>query len=74
MLIGYMRVSSVDKSRQSTDLQLDALLKYGIDQRNIYEDHISGSKDKRKGLSAALDYLQKGDTIVVWKLGANGKK
>ena len=73
MLIGYMRVSSVDKFRQSTDLQLDALLKYGIDQRNIYEDHISGSKDKRNGLSAALDYLQKGDTLVVWKLDRLGR-
>ena len=34
MLIGYMRVSS-DSDRQCTDLQRDALLKAGVDARNI---------------------------------------
>jgi len=34
MLIGYMRVSSAD-DRQSVDLQRDALIAAGVDERNI---------------------------------------
>ena len=34
MLIGYMRVSSVD-DRQSVDLQRDALLAAGVDERHL---------------------------------------
>jgi hypothetical protein len=34
MDIGYMRVSS-DSERQTTDLQKDALIKSGVDTRNI---------------------------------------
>ena len=70
MLIGYMRVSTED---QTTQLQKDALLKYGIDSRNIFEDKISGSKDSREGLTKALDFLQNGDTLVVWKLDRLGR-
>ncbi|MFT6106914.1 MAG: DNA invertase Pin-like site-specific DNA recombinase, partial [Rickettsiales bacterium] len=44
MLIGYMRVSS-ETDRQNTDLQKDALLKAGIDERNIFEDKMSGIRD-----------------------------
>tara|TARA_B110000977_G_C11007471_1_gene466321 strand:+ start:32 stop:619 length:588 start_codon:yes stop_codon:yes gene_type:complete len=73
MLIGYMRISSIDGKRQNTDLQMDALSKYGVDQRNIYDDWASGIKDNRKGLLAALKYLQKGDTLVVWKLDRLGR-
>jgi len=70
MLIGYMRVSTED---QTTQLQQDALLKYGVDSRNIFEDTISGSKDKREGLDKALNFLQSGDTLVVWKLDRLGR-
>ena len=73
MLIGYVRISSTDGKRQNTDLQFDALLKYNVDKRNIYEDLASGSKDNRKGLLKALEYLQKGDTLVVWKLDRLGR-
>ena len=70
MLIGYMRVSTED---QSTSLQKDALLKQGIDDRNIFTDTISGASDKRDGLDKALSYLQSGDTLVVWKLDRLGR-
>lgn len=70
MLIGYMRVSTED---QTTQLQKDALLKYCVDSRNIFEDKISGSKDIRKGLDNALEFLQSGDTLVVWKLDRLGR-
>lgn len=37
------------------------------------KDLASGSKDNRKGLLEALKYLQKGDTLVVWKLDRLGR-
>ena len=72
MLIGYMRVSS-DSDRQSTDLQKDALLKLGIDERNLFSDHMSGAKDNRPGLTQMLEYIREGDTLVVWKLDRLGR-
>ena len=56
MLIGYMRVST-DGDRQSTDLQRDALVSAGVDERHIFEDKASGSKDDRVGLAKALEYV-----------------
>jgi DNA invertase Pin-like site-specific DNA recombinase len=72
MDVGYIRVSS-ENERQTTDLQKDALLQAGIDQRHIFEDKISGAKDKRPGLEKALDFLQPGDCLVVWKLDRLGR-
>jgi DNA invertase Pin-like site-specific DNA recombinase len=72
MLIGYMRVSS-ENERQVFDLQYDALIQEGIDPRNIYQDKISGARDNREGLQKALDFLQPGDCLVVWKLDRLGR-
>ena len=67
-----MRVSKADGS-QVLDLQKDALLAYGIDACNIYEDHASGQKDERSGLTACVRGLNAGDTLVVWKLDRLGR-
>jgi len=72
MLIGYMRVSS-DSDRQSTDLQRDALVAAGIDARHLFEDRASGAKDSRPGLAKALDFVQPGDVLIVWKLDRLGR-
>ena len=72
MLIGYMRVSS-DSDRQCADLQRDALLKAGVDARNIFEDRASGARDDRTGLGEALEYVNPGDVFVVWKLDRLGR-
>lgn len=72
MLVGYMRVSS-DSDRQSTDLQRDALLAAGVDARHLFEDHASGAKDDRAGLTKALAFVQPGDLLVVWKLDRLGR-
>jgi DNA invertase Pin-like site-specific DNA recombinase len=72
MLVGYMRVSS-DSDRQSTDLQRDALLSAGVDGRHLFADHASGAKDDRSGLTNALDFVQAGDVLVVWKLDRLGR-
>lgn len=72
MLVGYMRVSS-DSDRQTTDLQRDALLAAGVDERHLFEDHASGAKDNRPGLDTALAFVRPGDVLVVWKLDRLGR-
>jgi DNA invertase Pin-like site-specific DNA recombinase len=68
MKIGYIRVS---KHEQHEDLQQDALLAAKCNK--LFTDKISGVTEKRKGLEEALAYLQKGDTLVVWKLDRAGR-
>lgn len=70
MLVGYIRVPT---DYQNLSLQKDALLKYEVDERNIFSDKTSGSKDKRVGLDKALEFLKEGDTLVVWKLDRLGR-
>ena len=65
MVFGYARVST---NEQNLDLQIDALLKHGINVKNIYTDKVSSAKEDQKSLSKLLKYARDGDTIVVWKL------
>jgi DNA invertase Pin-like site-specific DNA recombinase len=64
MLIAYARVSTHD---QTLHLQQDALTKAGCTK--IFTDTASGAQAERKGLDEALNYVRKGDTLVVWRLG-----
>jgi DNA invertase Pin-like site-specific DNA recombinase len=72
MLVGYMRVSS-DSDRQTTDLQRDALLVAGIDERHLFEDRASGAEGDRPGLISALAFVRPGDVLIVWKLDRLGR-
>ena len=72
MLVGYMRVST-DGDRQAFDLQRDALLAAGVDERHLFEDRVSGSRGDRAGLARALAFLRTGDCLVVWKLDRLGR-
>ena len=67
-LIGYARVS---KTEQHLGLQLDALKKYGCIR--LFTDKQTGTRFDRKELLAALDYLNEGDTLVVWRLDRLGR-
>jgi DNA invertase Pin-like site-specific DNA recombinase len=63
-LIGYARVST---SEQSTDMQRDELTKHGCEI--VYtDDGLSGATTNRPALKQTLESLQKGDTLVVWRL------
>jgi DNA invertase Pin-like site-specific DNA recombinase len=68
MLIGYARVSTHE---QTLNLQKDALAK--ADCTKIFTDVISGAQTERKGLEEALNYVRKGDTLVVWRLDRLGR-
>src|SRR3546814_11002362 len=39
----------------------------------LYSDKASGARDDRAGLKACLDYMNAGDTLVVWKLDRLGR-
>src|ERR687895_795117 len=68
MLIGYARVSTHD---QTLNLQQDALTKAGCTKN--FTDTASGAKTERIGLEEALNYVRKGDTLVVWRLDRLGR-
>jgi DNA invertase Pin-like site-specific DNA recombinase len=68
MLIGYARVSTYE---QTLNLQQDALTKAGCNK--IFTDTASGAQTERKGLEEALNYVRKGDTLVVWRLDRLGR-
>jgi DNA invertase Pin-like site-specific DNA recombinase len=68
MLIGYARVSTQE---QTLNLQQDALKKAGCSK--IFTDIASGAKTERIGLEEALEYVRKGDTLVVWRLDRLGR-
>src|SRR5215475_12421898 len=60
-----MRISTRE---QKFDLQHDALVAAGVQDRYLYQDVASGAKQARVGLEACLKALHPGDTLVVWKL------
>lgn len=68
MLIGYARVPTHE---QTLHLQQDALQKAGCNK--LFTDTASGAKAERKGLEQALNYVRKGDTLVVWRLDRLGR-
>ena len=69
MKIGYARVSTED---QKLDLQIKALTSANCD-RIISDKGLSGNAFDRPGLEEVLRTLQKGDTLVVWRLDRLGR-
>lgn len=68
MIYAYARVSTAE---QCLNRQLDALLKYGVDE--IYQEKMSGTKKNRPELDKLLSVLQSGDTVVVESLSRLGR-
>ena len=63
MKFGYARVSTQD---QNLNLQIDALQYAGCIE--IAQEKLSGAGKQRPALTALLEKLRAGDTLVVWKL------
>ena len=66
--IGYARVS---KTEQLLVLQLDTLKKRGVVR--VLTDKQTWVRFDRKEFLAAMEYLNEGDTLVVWKLDRFGR-
>lgn len=61
-LIGYARVSTEE---QKLDRQLDLLKDYGVDERLIYKEKVTGTKKNREELQRMINELNEGDTVVI---------
>ncbi|MDR6490134.1 recombinase family protein [Paraburkholderia sp. 22099] len=67
--VGYARVST---DEQHLDMQLKALESYGCS--HIFSDKgLSGARFDRPGLKQALEAVQQGGTLVVWRLDRLGR-
>ncbi len=69
-MIGYARVSTND---QELNLQVDALKSAGVKKEHLFFDKMSGAKEDRPGLAACNEVLQRGDTLLVWRLDRLGR-
>ena len=69
-LVGYARISTRE-GQQVFDRQVDALRAAGCER--IYDDRGSGASTERPGLKACLDYLRRGDVLVVLDLDRLGR-
>lgn len=68
---GYARVST---AHQNTDRQIEALIDYGVDERNIIVDKQSGKDFERVGyLALKTTMLRSGDTLVIKELDRLGR-
>ncbi|MFC7060802.1 recombinase family protein [Halobacillus seohaensis] len=70
MLFGYARVSTKD---QNLHMQFDALKQYGVEEKNIYSEKITGTKKDRPAFMEMMKYLREGDTVIVYKLDRIGR-
>lgn len=68
---GYVRVSSKE---QHLDRQLDALVKFGVPERDIITDKASGKDFDRPGyIALKTRILREGDTLVIKDLDRLGR-
>lgn len=56
-------------------MQLDALVKDGVQRRDVFADVTSGSRNaiERPGMKKLLEYAEPGDTVVVWRVDRLGR-
>ncbi len=60
MKIGYIRVSTQEQNTARQELLMESM---GVDE--VYIDHISGKNTDRPELKKMLDYVRRGDTVIV---------
>lgn len=63
MIVGYIRVSTLDQNADRQHLALNA-----AHVEKIYEDHISGANTDRAQFQAMMQFLREGDELVVLSL------
>lgn len=67
---GYARVSTPE---QSVAAQVTALVAAGVDPAHVVTEVASGARARRPKLEELLHAMQRGDTLVVWKLDRLGR-
>ena len=69
-LVGYARVSMSDQNCQR---QIDELVKFGVDPRDVWIDKASGKNMDRPGWHGLWRDLQDGDVVVILSLDRLGR-
>ena len=69
-LFGYARVST---SKQSLELQKQALKNAGVKESRIFFDKATGSNIDRAGLNSLMVKVEEGDTVLITKLDRLGR-
>lgn len=64
-LVGYARVSTTE---QNLDMQIEALVKYGVPRDDIWSEKRSAAAKERPALKRCLKFMEPGDTLVVWRM------
>ena len=67
---GYVRVSSKD---QNTDRQIEALIKVGLERKNIYVEKQSGKNFDRKEYKKLIRKLKPGDELYIKAIDRLGR-
>lgn len=67
---GYARVSSKD---QNAERQIAALKEFGVQDRDIYTDKISGKSFDRPAYNTMINMLRKGDLLVIQSIDRLGR-
>ena len=60
MKIGYIRISTIDQNTTRQELLMEQL---GVDE--VYIDRMSGKNTNRPELQKMMEYVRKGDTVIV---------
>lgn len=67
---GYVRVSTKE---QKTDRQMEAMLEYGVDVKNIFTDKLSGKDFNRPSYQKMIKKLKAGDLLVIKSIDRLGR-
>ena len=70
MIYGYIRVSSKE---QNINRQMDALLDFGIEKRNIFTDKQSGKDFERPAYKGLMKKLKKDDLLIIKSIDRLGR-
>lgn len=70
-LIGYARVSTIE---QNLDMQIAALRRAGVKDRDMFVEKVSASSKRRPQFKFMMEHgIRPGDTLIVWKLDRLGR-
>ncbi len=70
MEYGYIRVSTKE---QNIERQVNALVEFSIDEKNIYVDKLSGKNFDRPAYKRLIKKLKKGDLVIVKSIDRLGR-
>lgn len=71
-LLGYARISKREEAEHLENQRI-ALREAGVEDRDIFEDVISGAEFERPGLTSLKTYAREGDTIVMQDITRLGR-